>query len=93
MTGVQSAGTDDVLSDMILVLDSDLNLVWAWDAIQWLDPKRLATLKETCTNTGEDALGALFVSPNRRRTGCTNALELTDYDETFSIRRVIRIGL
>jgi hypothetical protein len=52
LTDVQGPGAVDVLSDMIVVLDSNLNVVWAWDAIQWLDPKRLATLNETCTNTG-----------------------------------------
>jgi hypothetical protein len=52
LTDVQGPGAIDVLSDMIVVLDSDLNVVWAWDAIQWLDPKRLATLNETCTNAG-----------------------------------------
>ena len=52
MTGVQGPGDVDVLGDMVLVLDRNLNVVWAWDAFDHLDPTRLAVLKETCTPTG-----------------------------------------
>jgi arylsulfate sulfotransferase len=52
MTGVQDPGTVDVLGDMIVALDNQLQVVWAWDAFQWLDPKRKATLNETCTPAG-----------------------------------------
>src|SRR5262249_61379533 len=40
MTDVQGPGTVDVLGDMILVFDSDMQLVWAWDAFDHLDPSR-----------------------------------------------------
>jgi arylsulfate sulfotransferase len=40
----------DILGDMILVLDADLQLQWAWDAFDHLDVSRKAVLNETCTN-------------------------------------------
>ena len=41
-------GLDDVLGDMIVVLDSDLQVVWAWDAFDHLDVSRAAILGEHC---------------------------------------------
>ena len=38
----------DVVGDIILVLDSNLQVQWAWDTFDHLDPHRLATLNETC---------------------------------------------
>ncbi len=52
MTDVQGPGAVDVLGDMILVLDRDLNVVWAWDAFDHMDPSRAAVLGETCTTGG-----------------------------------------
>jgi hypothetical protein len=49
LTDVQGTGPVDVLGDMILVLDSDMQLLWAWDAFDYLDPARMAILKETCS--------------------------------------------
>lgn len=51
LTDVQGPGPVDVMGDMIVVLDADLNVVWAWDAFDHLDVKRLATLGEVCTKT------------------------------------------
>jgi arylsulfate sulfotransferase len=45
---VQGAGAVDVIGDMVLVLDSDLQVVWSWDAFDHLDPHRRAVLGETC---------------------------------------------
>jgi hypothetical protein len=77
LTGVQDPGTVDVLGDMIVVLDSNLNLVWAWDAIQWLDPKRLATLHETCTPKG-GGCPTFYLAPIANDWLHGNALEPTD---------------
>jgi len=52
LTDVQGKGPVDVLGDMILVLDSDLKVEWAWDAFDHLDPHRVATLGETCGHVG-----------------------------------------
>jgi len=52
LTNVQGPGDVDVLGDMIMILDQELNVVWAWDAFDHLDNSRLATLGETCTVGG-----------------------------------------
>jgi hypothetical protein len=52
LTDVQGDGPVDVLGDMILVLDQDLQVKWAWDAFDWLDTHRMAVLKETCALGG-----------------------------------------
>ncbi len=49
LTDVQGPGPVDVMGDMIVVLDADLNVVWAWDTFDHLDVKRMATLGEVCT--------------------------------------------
>ena len=49
LTGVQGAGPVDVLGDMIIVLDQNMQVVWAWDTFDHLDTTRMATMNETCT--------------------------------------------
>jgi len=49
LTNVQGPGPVDVLGDMIVVFDSNLNVVWTWDAFDHLDVTRQAILGETCT--------------------------------------------
>jgi hypothetical protein len=39
-----------ILGDMVLILDHNLQLVWAWDAIDHEDLSREATQGETCTH-------------------------------------------
>lgn len=39
----------DIVGDMILELDSNLNVVWTWDAFDHLDVTRKAVLNETCS--------------------------------------------
>lgn len=48
---VQGPGEVNVLGDMIIVLDQDLNVIWTWDAFDWLDVSREAILDEKCTPT------------------------------------------
>lgn len=52
LTDVQGPGPVDVIGDMILVLDADLQVVWAWDAFDHLDPRRAAVLGEICNQGG-----------------------------------------
>lgn len=52
LTDVQGPGPVDILGDMIVVLDSDLNVVWSWDTFDYLDVKRAAVLGEICTSAG-----------------------------------------
>jgi hypothetical protein len=48
LNGVQGPGPVDVLGDMIIVMDTNLNVVWTWDSFDHLDPARMATLGDTC---------------------------------------------
>ncbi len=52
LTDVQGAGPVDVLGDMIVILDKELNVVWAWDTFDNLDTHRAAPLGETCPAAG-----------------------------------------
>ncbi len=49
MTNIQGPGQVDVIGDVILVLDQNLQVTWAWDSFQHLDWTRMATLGEVCT--------------------------------------------
>jgi len=49
ITDAQGPNTD-VLGDMILVLDTNLQVVWTWDTFDHLDVNRQAVLGETCTS-------------------------------------------
>jgi arylsulfate sulfotransferase len=48
LANVQGPDPVDVLGDMIIVLDSNLQVVWAWDAFDHLDVTRRATLNDKC---------------------------------------------
>jgi hypothetical protein len=52
LTDVQGSGEVDVLGDMILVLNKNLKVIWAWDAFDHLDVTRKAVLDEKCTPGG-----------------------------------------
>jgi len=48
LPGINGPEPANVLSELILVLDRDLQVLWTWDAFHYLDPRRSATLQETC---------------------------------------------
>ena len=52
LTDVQGPGPVDVIGDMIIVLDSDMQVEWTWDTFDHLDVTRKATLNETCKKDG-----------------------------------------
>lgn len=52
LTDVQEPGEVDVIGDMILVLNSDLVVTWAWDAFDHMDVTRKAILNEKCVPGG-----------------------------------------
>jgi hypothetical protein len=66
LSGVQGPDPVNIVGDMILVLDPNLQVVWAWDAFDHLDLSRKATLDDRCSpgscpplyldNTGNDWL-------------------------------------
>jgi hypothetical protein len=49
---VQGPGIVDVIGDIILSIDQDWNLTWAWNAFDHLDVTRLALQGETCVSNG-----------------------------------------
>ena len=48
LTNAQGTGAVNILGDVVIVLDSNLSLVWAWDSFDHLDVKRAATLGDQC---------------------------------------------
>ncbi len=48
LTDVQGPGPVNVLGDMIIVFDSNLQVLWTWDTFDHLDPTRMATLYDNC---------------------------------------------
>ncbi len=48
LSDVQGPGPVDILGDAIIVLDSDLNVIWSWDTFDHLDVTRAAVLGEIC---------------------------------------------
>jgi arylsulfate sulfotransferase len=76
LTDVQGPGPVDVLGDMILVLNRQLEVVWAWDAFDHLDTSRLATLKETCT-VGGGGCPPYYLAPQANDWLHGNSVQLT----------------
>jgi arylsulfate sulfotransferase len=76
LTDVQGPGDLDVITDMILVLDSDLQVVWTWDALDWLDPSRPAVLGEVCV-PGGGGCPPLFLSDTANDWLHGNSIQLT----------------
>jgi len=48
VTDLQGPGPVDVVGDMIVVMDEDLQVVWAWDSFDHLDVSRKGTLDDIC---------------------------------------------
>ena len=74
LTDIQGPGPVDVLGDMIVVLDRDLNVVWTWDAFDYLDVHRAATLNEKCPVAG---CPSFYLAPDANDWTHGNALEET----------------
>ncbi len=77
LTNVQGPGDVDVIGDTILVLDRNMQLTWAWDAFDHLDPHRMATLGETCTYPAGVACPPFYLTPIANDWLHGNALQLT----------------
>jgi arylsulfate sulfotransferase len=71
----QGPGPVDVLGDMILVLDRNLQVVWTWDAFDYLNVRRPATLGETCTPAG-GGCPAFYLMPQANDWLHGNSLQL-----------------
>jgi len=59
-TDFQGPDPVDVLGDMIVILDGNLQVVWAWDGFDHLDVKRLSTTNDRCPFGG---CPPLFLAP------------------------------
>ena len=75
LTGVQGPGPVDIIGDQILVLDSELQVIWVWDAFDHLDTSRMAVLGETCPSGAGCAPYHLAATANDWLHG--NSLQLT----------------
>lgn len=74
--------TCDVLGDAIIVLDSNLNVKWAWDFAGHLDKNQRAVLDEKCTSPLGTAGCPPFSNPFPSANDWThsNSLQYTAYD-------------
>lgn len=52
LTDVQGPGPVNVLGDMIIDLDENFQVTWAWNAFDFLDPSRQAILGQVCESEG-----------------------------------------
>jgi hypothetical protein len=70
-----NSGTQDVFADVIIALDKNWQVVWAWDAFDYLDLNRM-TIGGTCVIGGPGCPGQFF---NRQPNGklYTSALDWT----------------
>ncbi|MDX1978968.1 MAG: aryl-sulfate sulfotransferase [Bryobacteraceae bacterium] len=84
MADVQGEGSVNVLSDTILVLDVNLQVVWVWDGFDHMDVRRVATLNETC---GRGACPPLYLTQDANDWLHGNSVQLTpDGNLIFSMR-------
>jgi hypothetical protein len=87
LTDVQGSGDVDVIGDTILVLDANLQVVWAWDAFDHLDPTRAALLGETCSGKASLACAPWHLAPTANDWLHGNSLQLTpDGNILYSVR-------
>ena len=74
LTDVQGPGDVDVVSDMVLMLDQDLQVVWAWDAFDHMDTARLALQGELCS---QGSCPPLTLAPDANDWLHGNSLHMT----------------
>jgi arylsulfate sulfotransferase len=76
LTDVQGPGSVDVLGDTILVLDENLQVIWAWDTFDHLDTRRRALLNETC-NQAANGCAPIYLAPVANDWTHSNSVQLT----------------
>jgi hypothetical protein len=95
LTDVQGPGPVDVVGDMIVVLDSDLNVVWAWDTFDHLDVKRAALLGEKCAGISSACAPFYLATVANDWTHGNAVQETSDGQMLYSARHqdwLIKIG-
>jgi arylsulfate sulfotransferase len=70
------ANTCDVIGTQVLVLNPSLQIVWAWDAFDFLDISRRASLNEVCTQT-DAGCPSFFLAATANDWLHTNSVQLT----------------
>jgi hypothetical protein len=87
LTNVQGPGPVDVIGDTIVVLDSNLQVTWAWDTFDHLDTSRMAILGETCTYPANLGCAPFYLAARANDWLHGNALQLTpDGNILYSMR-------
>src|SRR5262249_23542339 len=76
LTDVQGPGDVDVLGDTIVVLDANLQLLWAWDTFDHLDTHRVALQGETCVQAA-NGCDTFYLAPTANDWTHGNSLQLT----------------
>jgi len=81
----------DIMGDEVLVLDTNWNVVWTWNAFDWLPVSRTAVLGETCkpcaaVNTGACCPITLASQANDWLHGNSLAYDSTDGNLIMSLR-------
>lgn len=76
LTNVQGPGTVDVIGDAIVVLDTNLKVVWSWNAFDHLDVRRKAVLNNTC-DPGEAGCPPFHLAPTANDWLHSNSVSYT----------------
>jgi arylsulfate sulfotransferase len=81
----------DILGDEVLVLDTNWNIAWTWNAFDWLPVSRAAVLGETCSpctniSTGHCCPVKLAPQANDWLHGNSLAYDSTDGNLIMSLR-------
>ena len=72
----QGPGPVDVLGDMVVDLDEDLQVVWAWNAFDHLDVTRQASMGEICEGP-RSGCPEILLAPFAKDWTHTNSIALT----------------
>jgi hypothetical protein len=97
--GTNSKGkpkTCDVIGAQLLILNPNLQIIWAWDAFDFLDISRRANLNEVCYQGDSPGCSIFFLAPQANDWLHANSIQLTsDGNLLFSLRNqdwVIKIN-
>jgi hypothetical protein len=79
--------TCDVIGAQLLILNPNLQIIWAWDAFDFLDISRRANLNEVCYQGDSPGCSIFFLAPQANDWLHANSIQLTsDGNLLFSLR-------
>jgi len=85
--GGTPANPVDLIGDQIIVMDSNMNVVWTWDEFDFLDVNHQALLNEKCTSPagggGCEPFNPIFTFANDWQH--SNALQYEPYDGSIIV--------